>query len=874
MKEIPSNKFEHALNNWIAFVCKRAVVMLIFTFCASLLIFYYTISNLSINTDTSNMLSSDLTFRQNSIEISKSFPQFSDNIIIVLDGPNTDLVNEATNLFSIQLKNDANLYGEIFDPESMEFFKKNGLLYYTISNLEELSDKLITAQPFISSLWLDPSLSTLFNLLDLFLKDGHKNPELMNIAVPIFKNISDVIIALHKNTPNKLPWKNFFSNQSPHSLKKMTTRIIVIKPNTNFDTLEPGKSVINKLRNLGQTMRLEEKYNTRLRLTGSIPLANEELQSVVDGLGIAGILSLVLVAVLLFWALKSGRLVFAVIFTLCCGLVWTAGLATLVIGTLNLISVAFAVLFIGLSVDFGIHFSLCYSKLFRESGENIISLHKTTKKIGGALALTTIAASIGFYSFLPTDYIGLAELGFIAGSGMFIALFTNLTILPAFISLMPPKRIGVKDVKSDNGLYFFKPYKNYILVTAGILTIYCFYVVPSVSFDFDPLNLKDSQTESVSTLLNLNKTSNFTPYSIAVLADNLEMAEDLAREAKRLPVVKNTSTIYDLIPSKQDEKILIIDKLAFILGPSLSQKPIQQTSDHNKRYNSILTLKNRIREFSRKYPDYLFIENLQKFDQLLIKLLKTAKLSQALEELERRLLGHLPSELLQLKNSLNAEKITLNNIPVSLYLRQVASNGRARVDITPTGDMRDENQLLNFVRSVKKVAPKATGTPVIILEAGKTVINSFVLALAITITLIIILVISFTYNLRELILILTPLILAALYTITASVILNLPFNFANIIVLPLLFGLGIASSIHLVWADRKKEEDVMSTSTPRAIFFSALTTIGSFGSIALSSHPGTASMGLLLTIALIFSLVCTLIILPALLLAWPKADTK
>ena len=411
-------------------------------------------------------------------------------------------------------------------------------------------------------------------------------------------------------------------------------------------------------------------------------------------------------------------------------------------------------------------------------------------------------------------------------------------------------------------------------MTAGILTIYCVYVVPSVSFDFDPLNLKDSETESVSTLLNLNKTSNFTPYSITVLASNLEMAEDLAREAKRLPVVKNTSTIYDLIPSEQYEKILIIDKLAFILGPSLSQKPLQQTSDHNKRYNSILALKNRIGEFSRKYPDYLFIENLRKFDQLLFKLLKTAKLSQALEKLERRLLGHLPSELLQLKNSLNAEKITLNNIPESLYLRQVASNGRARVDITPAGDMRDENRLLNFVTSVKKIAPKATGTPVIILEAGKTVINSFVLALAITITLIIILVISFTYNLRELILILTPLILAALYTLTASVILNLPFNFANIIVLPLLFGLGIASSIHLVWADRKKEEDVMSTSTPRAIFFSALTTIGSFGSIALSSHPGTASMGLLLTISLIFSLICTLIILPALLLAWPEADTK
>ena len=133
---------------------------------------------------------------------------------------------------------------------------------------------------------------------------------------------------------------------------------------------------------------------------------------------------------------------------------------------------------------------------------------------------------------------------------------------------------------------------------------------------------------------------------------------------------------------------------------------------------------------------------------------------------------------------------------------------------------------------------------------------------------------SLTNSFRELVLILTPLILASLFTISASVLLNLPFNFANVIVLPLLFGLGIASSIHLVLADRENEEDVMRTSTPRAIVFSALTTIGSFGSIALSSHPGTSSMGLLLTIALICSLICTLVILPALLSAWPKAILK
>jgi len=874
VRAILSDKLQHVLNIWIGLICKRAIATLVLAGITSVLLFYYTISNISINTDTSDMLSPDLPFRQNSIAVSKSFPQFSDNIVIVIDGFTADLVNDAADLFSIQLKKDPSSFGEVFDPMSMEFFIKNGLLYFTLPKLEELSDRLIAAQPFISTLWANPSLSGLFNLLSLFLKEGSNKIELMRLAKPMFDNITDIIIAQNNKTPKRLSWHTLISGQSILSSETPTTRIIIIQPNTNFGSLEPGKNVINKLRKIGQNIKLAEKYKTRLRLTGSVPLAQEELKSVVDGLGVAGVLSLALVTALLFWGLKSARLVLAIILTLCCGLVWTAGLATLTIGTLNLISVAFAVLFIGLSVDFGIHFALCYLRFFEDKGENIIFLQKSVQKVGGALSLTTIAAAIGFYSFLPTDYLGLAELGFIAGSGMFIALFTNLSILPALICLMPPQKLRSKHTKSHKVSLLFKNYKQQILAITVMLSIACVYLAPKVFFDFDPLNLKDFKTESVSTLLDLSKTDNSPPYSITVLAKDLKTADLIARRAKKLPMVKTASTLSDLIPLEQDKKLAIVDNLAFILGPALSQPPSTERSDKNQQLSSILNLQNRIREFDKKYPDPSLTETLHKFDQTLNKLLKTDKLDQVLVNLEQRLLGSLPSQLLKLKNSLNAQKITLKNIPKSLFLRQVSSNGLAKVDIFPNGDMRDKKKLSAFVKAVRGVAPNATGTPVVVLEAGKTVINSFVKAIIITLTLIIILVMSLTNSFRELVLILTPLILASLFTISASVLLNLPFNFANVIVLPLLFGLGIASSIHLVLADRENEEDVMRTSTPRAIVFSALTTIGSFGSIALSSHPGTSSMGLLLTIALICSLICTLVILPALLSAWPKAILK
>ena len=816
------------------------------------------------------MLSPDLPFRQNSIAVSKLFPQFSDNIVIVFDGLNSDLVNEATNIFYNKLKKDPHSFGEIFYPADMEFFKKNALLYLSLSELENLSNQLITGQPFISTLWANPTLTGLFDLLSSFFGNGPDNIKLMNSAKPLLDNITTVITTQNEKAAKTLSWHNFISGQDANPLEKLTTRIILIKPNTDFSSLEPGKNVINKLRKMDEELRLKQKYNTRLRLTGSVPLAYEELESVVDGLGIAGLLSLTLVIALLFWGLKSARLVLATLLTLLCGLVWTAGLATLTIGTLNLISVAFAVLFIGLSVDFGIHFTLCYLKFFEKTNKNILSLQQSGRKIGGALVLTTIAAAIGFYSFLPTDYIGLAELGFIAGSGMFIALFTNLSILPALLHLSPPVKTKERSGGLNKSGFLIRHYKHSILIGTFLMSIVCIYFAPNVAFDFDPLNLKNTKTESVETLLDLRASGNINPYSITVLSDNLTSANMTASYLKKLPLVKTASTLSNLIPPKQDDKLVIIDNLSLILGPALSQPISGSKTNKNKRLPSIINLKKRIIEFDKENPNSSLATTLYKFNQALSTLLKSGEPEQILDNLELRLLGTLPNQLLKLKTSLDARELKLLDIPQSLFSRQVSYNGKAKIDIVPNGDMRNKEMLSSFVTAVRSIAPEATGTPVVILEAGKTVINSFVSAVTITLVLIIILVLTVTNSLRELVLILTPLILASLFTITASVLLQYPFNFANVIVLPLLFGLGIASSIHLVLADRRQEEDVLESHTPRAILFSALTTIGSFGSIALSSHPGTASMGILLTIAIIFSLICTLIILPALLAIWPK----
>jgi len=867
-----TDSFQNALGNflarWVGFICAKAVVVISLSTIMTIALAYYTATVIGISTDTTDMLSPKLPFRQNAIALSKAFPQNSDNIVVVIDGPNADLINEAADQIAVQLRKQPKLFGEVFDPAGMGFFKTNGLMYLKTDDLAELSDRLISAQPFLGTLWKNPTLPGLFNLLSLFLNEGRDKPDLIGAAAPMINNISQIISAQTNKQPDRLSWRDVLSGNR----SEKPTRIIVIQPKTNFESLQPGADAIEQIRALGGKLNLTEKFGARLRLTGSVPLAEEELESVVDGLGLAGALSLVLVFGLLFWGLKSARLVAATLITLIFGLVWTAGFATWAVGTLNLISVAFAVLFIGLSVDFGIHFALRYTE---NLGNPATALNDAAKNVGSALCLSAIAAAIGFFSFLPTDYTGLAELGLIAGGGMFIALFANLTLLPTLLSVMPlPQQMqfgkSVAPTSERPGSH------RLILGAVIILAISSLFLAQKVHFDFDPLNLKDTKTESVSTFFDLMESGNGNPYSITILAKDLKTADQIAERAKNLPPVKSVITLSNLIPRDQEDKLSMIENLALILGPAFSGSPGPLKSTITERLRATVSLQNQIKTFDASTSASDLSKAVNKFNSSLTKLLTSTDPDRALAELEQRLLATLPRQLALLKQSIDAEEITEKDIPDALRSRQIAADGRAKLEIAAKGNMRNRQELAAFVAAVRKIAPDATGTPIIIQEAGNAVIQAFIEAATLTFILIVILVVAVTRSLREIVLIIAPLLLAALFTLAASVLFSLPFNFANVIVLPLLFGLGIAGSIHLVLRDRDQfgAQGVMTTSTPRAVIFSALTTIGSFGSIALSSHPGTSSMGILLTIAIALSLICTLIVLPALLIVWPKASAR
>jgi hypothetical protein len=225
------------------------------------------------------------------------------------------------------------------------------------------------------------------------------------------------------------------------------------------------------------------------------------------------------------------------------------------------------------------------------------------------------------------------------------------------------------------------------------------------------------------------------------------------------------------------------------------------------------------------------------------------------------------SEIEWLKTALEPEQVTLERLPLALQQRLIAKDGRAVVSITPEEDVVPVEALRRFTTNVMAVVPEITGRPVLDLGIGDIVITAFQTAILIAVSLIFLILMVALRSLVDSILVFIPLAMTALLTLSVSVLIDLPLNMANVVVIPLIFGLGVDNGIHIVkrFHQSSNVEELVHSSTPKAVFLSNLTTLGTFGALSFSSHQGIYSIGVLLTIGLTSLMFLTLVSLPALL---------
>jgi len=840
---------------------------------------WYTVTNLAMNTDTAGLLSPDLPFRRRSRDFKAAFPHDGGRLAIVLDGPNEDTVADGAAGLAAALKREPGTFATVLHPEAEPFFRRNGLLFLSVDELAALAERLAEAQPLLGTLAEDPSLRGLFDVLGLAaktLREGKEDANTKSLALALDK-ISAVVEGRAAGNRASLSWLELMRAGPPKASDKR--RVVVVQPSQDFATLQPGRRAMRRIRAVASSLGLTPEAGVRVRLTGTVALNTEELQSVEAGAGAAGLISLALVAVFLVAGLRSLRLVAAVLVTLVVGLVWTGAFATLAIGELNLISVAFAVLFIGLGVDFGIHYALRFREAAAAGAEEPLGV--AARGVGPPIALAAATTAIAFLAFVPTDYRGISELGIIASAGMVIAFTLNLTLLPALIALLrirPKPAPAAPSVLAGAPDRLIRGHARAICLAAIVLGLAAAPLAAFMRFDHNPLNLKDFGTESVRTVMELIGETNASPFTASVLAPDLKAADALAARLERLPAVDKAITLSDYVPGKQGEKLEIVDQAALFLAATLQNPAVKPAPDAAQRRAAYMGFQGglaRLRQSGKAGPLEAKIKRLA--DALAAYAAKTGLDDAALLALDRALTGSFPARLAELRDAMRARRVALADLPGFLRDQRIAGDGRARVEIFPKSGLTEGRDLRAFVAQIDTVAPAATDGPVDILEGGRVVVAAFYQATGTALVVIVALLFALLRRGWDVALVMAPLALAALLAVALARLAGLDFNLANIIVLPLLLGLGVDSGIHLVMRARGERPGTRSnggdggallrTSTPRAVLFSALTTAGSFGALATSGHRGTASMGLFLTIAIAMTLLCMLVVLPA-MMAW------
>jgi len=828
---------------------------------------YYTATHLVLDSDTMNMLDPDLSFRQQKVDFEKAFPQMDGILVIVIEAKESARARNAADQLTDILQQEPNLYRSLYQPGNGPFFARSGFLYLDTEELWNVDEKLTEAEPFLGVVSRDPSLRGLFSGLGKAF-DYDITPHHQTLLAKIFHGMSDTIEDQLAGRVSTNHWHDDFldvqgTGGSAHR------SFILIQPQSDYSKFQSGGDAIQRIRDIAKKLE-QTTPGLRIRLTGSVVMADEELGSVASGAGFSAVLSFVLVWILLHFGFRSARIVFSILIALIVGLVWTAAFATITIGHLNLISVTFPVLYIGLGVDFGIQFGMRYREALARDKNHSLALHEAASGVGGALTLAALAAAISFFSFFPTSYLGLGELGVIAGGGMFIALFVNLTLLPALLTVMPIQQTVIhSDGRMFRRLTILVTEKRRL--TLGLTTIIVLIaaaILPQARFDFNPLNLKDPTTEGVATFLDLLQDPDSQPYTISLLADNLASAQHLAKKVEQLETVDKAVTLASYVPTDQEEKLDIIDNMNVVLQPLTLSGNQLPPPDMKEEMQSLRMFSGKItqRKTSREIPE--FSASVLRLGRLLEQIQADPQWpAPFLKELKQRLLGNLSESLGKLQQLFMATHVTLDDLPQNIRNRYIAADGRARVQVFPKADLSDNAAMSRFVRSVQAVVPNATDTPVEIVEAGNTIVEACIEATVMTLVASFFLLVCVLGSFRDAMLVLLPLILAVILTIASSEILSVPLNLANIIALPLLLGLGMAFGIYFVLRARSGLliNTLFASSTPRAVLFSALTTMASFGTLAFSSHLGTASIGILLTLSLFFALLCTMVVLPAIL---------
>jgi hopanoid biosynthesis associated RND transporter like protein HpnN len=843
---------------------RHRISVVALSFVLALLSAWYVAHHFRINTDTSRLLTVDKRWEALSGAQERAFPQRGGSILVLVEADTPEYADTAASELANALKKDTGRFTAVTQPEGGPFFEHNGLLFLPVQDVQATTTQLTQARPLINSLAHDPSLTGLANLLTttllLPLQIGQVKLDRM---APLLDRCATVLDGIEANQPAAFSWRAL----AGHDMKTPARAFVLVQPVLNYGSLRAGGSATESIRKTVASLNLGAKYGARARLTGEQPLADDEFASVQDGAAFNGVLTLLAVIGILWFALQSARLVLAVLITLIVGLLLTAAIGLMMVDAFNMISVAFMVLFVGIGVDFGVQFTVKYREERFHHDRLVTALLNTARTLGGRLRLAAIAVAVSFFSFIPTAYRGVSELGKIAGVGMIVAYLTSVTLLPALIRVLRPsaetKTPGFRRLAGADA--FLDQNRRPMLLLAGVVILGASPLLWHLRFDFNPLHLKDPHTESMATLLALKDSPEIGVNNVRVMAPSSTEADAVAARLAKLPEVGRTVTLTTFIPADQPQKLAMIASTAQVLLPALTQQSAPAVSD-TVRIDALRRAANQLGLAADDHPGRGAAEA-KRLSRTLSRLADASIATR--DRADYAMTAPLKIALRQLTALLEPAGITAQNLPSAIARDWISADGKAMVEISPKVppgvDPNNDMLLREFARAVRAVEPDAIGGPIAILYSADLVIKSFLQASTYALVSIIAILWIALRRIDDILRTIVPLLVSAMLTLELSVALGLQLNFANIIALPLMLGVGVAFKIYFVIAWRGGETRLLESSLTYAVIFSAATTGAAFGSLWFSHHPGTSSLGALLALSLVSTLVGAVVFQPVLM---------
>ncbi|MEM0908246.1 MAG: MMPL family transporter [Pseudomonadota bacterium] len=822
-----------------------------------------TVNFLEINTDSRGMLNQELPFQTRTAALEDAFPHVEDTIAIAI----TSTVPDAADAVAAAL--DASLRGKtgiasVFSASTDPFFLTHGLLYEDTTSVEETLAALDRSADLLAALRDDTTADRLFGSLATLHRFAAGDADQVGALDRMYGRIAAVLNQLQVGTPAALSWQTRGDdNDGTDAPVTPVTRVVAVMPTLDYSQLQPAEPALNSISDaigaLPDTVGKATMSLVRVGVTGEPTLMFEELESVADGIGLSLGASMVCVVILLFICYWSIRRTVVTLLAIVVALVLALGFASVALGPLNLVSIAFVVPLVGLGLDFAIHMTTRAAELERNGSAPRPAFIEAGKDISRALCLSAFTTAAAFLAFVGTDFVGMGQVGIIGSVGVMIAFFVAITFVPAFATL--GKRSSPAAKREQHPLPKQAPacaargLRQGLTAVLIVLAAGAVWLAPSVRFDTDPMTLRDPDSGSMVTLRALLTDPDTAPYRISLIGPEDEI-NAFADAARATPDTAEVLTPASLVPADQEAKLALIESRypslkANVFGPS--RLPLADA-------NGAATLADALEESQSG-------AGAEALSQALIRLGEmTNDASPASAALDDALVGYVPQLLIRLDALEEIGPVSASDLPPQLAAQFMSPDGIARAEVVPRHDMSNPSDRNAFVAQLLAVQPTISGAPLEISRAGQVVSGAMLQATLVAGIIVTLMCLIVLRSWRETVSVLLPLIVAGLLVVGAMVLLELPFNYANVIVLPLIIGLGVDSAIHLALRQRERDSgSVYATSTPRAVFFSGLTTVVAFVSLALSSHRGTASMGELLGLSILIVMATTIIATPTIL---------